>query len=90
MVPMVAPGILDQMVIEQVLVKQAGKMGVEVIRPGVCLKRFRRIPWLYPDGNFVGADRAADLVAQNTGNTLTQFESLLREQSAGGEDSRAL
>ena len=30
MVPMVAPSVLDQMVIEQILLQQAGKMGVEV------------------------------------------------------------
>jgi peptidyl-prolyl cis-trans isomerase D len=78
MVPMVAPSVLDQMVIEQILLQQAGKMGVEV-SDGEVLKTFQRIPWLYPDGTFVGTDRAADLVAQNTGKTLAQFESLLRD-----------
>ena len=34
MVPMVAPSVLDQMVIEQILVQQAGKMGVEVSDAG--------------------------------------------------------
>jgi len=77
MIPMVAPSILDQMVIQQILVVQAGKMGVEVSDREV-LKAFQTIPWLYPDGNFVGSDRAADMVAQNTGKTLAQFESLLR------------
>jgi peptidyl-prolyl cis-trans isomerase D len=78
MVPMVAPSILDQMIIEQILVQQAAKMGVEV-SDGELLKTFQTIPWLYPDGNFVGADRAADMVAQNTGKTLAQFESMLRD-----------
>ncbi|MGD0222275.1 MAG: peptidyl-prolyl cis-trans isomerase [Terriglobia bacterium] len=78
MIPMVAPSVLDQMVIEQVLVQQAAKMGVEVSDPEL-LRTFRTIPWLYPDGNFVGPDRAADLVAQNTGKSLTQFESMLRD-----------
>jgi len=77
MVPMVAPSVLDQMVTEQILMQQAGKMGVEVSDREV-LKAFQSIPWLYPDGNFVGADRAADLVAQNTGKTLAQFESMVR------------
>ena len=78
MIPMVAPSVLDQMVIEQVLVQQAAKMGVEVSDQEL-LRTFRTIPWLYPDGNFVGADHAADLVAQNTGKSLTQFESMLRD-----------
>ncbi len=78
MVPMVAPSVFDQMVIEQILLQQAGKMGVEV-SDGEVLKTFQRIPWLYPDGTFVGTDRAADLVAQNTGKTLAQFESMLRD-----------
>src|SRR5208337_3097079 len=69
MIPMVAPSVLDQMVIEQVLVQQAKKMGVEVSDQEM-LKTFQTIPWLYPEGNFVGADRASDLVAQNTGKTL--------------------
>ena len=78
MMPMVAPSVLDQMVIEQILMQQAGKMGVEVSDQEL-LKTFQSIPWLYPDGNFVGADRAADMVAQNTGKTLAQFESMLRD-----------
>jgi peptidyl-prolyl cis-trans isomerase D len=78
MIPMVAPSVLDQMVIEQVLVQQAAKMGIEVSDQEL-LRTFQAIPWLYPDGNFVGADRAADMVAQNTGKTLAQFESMLRD-----------
>ena len=78
MIPMVAPSILDQMVIQQILVVQAGKMGVEVSDREV-LKAFQTIPWLYPDGNFVGSDRAADMVAQNTGKTLAQFEGMFRD-----------
>jgi peptidyl-prolyl cis-trans isomerase D len=78
MVPLVAPRVLDQMVIEHVLIEQAGKMGVEV-SDGEVLKAFQNIPWLYPDGNFVGSDRAAEMVAQNTGKTLPQFEGLLRD-----------
>lgn len=77
MVPMLAPSILDQMVIEQILVEQAKKMGVEVSDREV-LSAFQSIPWLYPDGNFIGADRAADMIAQYTGKTLVQFESLER------------
>src|SRR5271157_3058751 len=78
MVPLIAPSVLDQMVTEQILIQQAGKMGVQV-SDGEMLKTAQTIPWLYPDGNFVGTDRAADLVAQNTGKSLPQFESVLRD-----------
>ena len=78
MIPMVAPTVLDQMVTEQILLQQAEKMGVEV-SDGEVLKTFQSVSWLFPGGNFVGAERAADLVAQNTGKSLAQFESLLRD-----------
>jgi peptidyl-prolyl cis-trans isomerase D len=79
MIPLVAPTVLDQMVTEQVLTQQAHKMGIEVSDQEVVNGFRERLPWLYPDGNFVGADRAADLVAQNTGKTLAQLEALLRD-----------
>src|ERR1019366_3967271 len=77
MVPMIAPAVLDQMVEQQLMLQQAKQMGVEV-SDAELLKTFQGIPWLYPDGNFVGGDRAAELVAQNTGKSLAQFEALLR------------
>lgn len=78
MIPLVAPRMLDQMMVDHILIQQAAKMGVEVSDQEV-LRAFQGIPWLYPNGNFVGADQAADLVAQNTGKTLGQFEVLLRD-----------
>ena len=78
MVPMLAPGVLDQMVVQQILLQQAGKMGVEVSDQEL-MKTFQSIPWLYQGGNYVGADRAAEAVAQFTGKTLEQFEASLRE-----------
>ena len=77
MVPLVAPTVLDQMVTEKILMNQAAKMGIQVSDQEV-LKVFQRIPWLYPEGNFVGTERASDMVAQQTGKTLAQFEALMR------------
>ncbi len=73
MVPMVAPSVLDQMVTEEILIQQAKKMGVEVSDQEI-LKTFQRIPWLYPDGNFVGSDKAADMVAQQTGQSWASLK----------------
>ena len=78
MVPLVAPRVLDQMVVDHILVQQAEKMGLEVSDQEV-LRAFQNMPWLYPDGNFVGAEQAANLVPQYTGKTLPQFEAMLRE-----------
>ncbi len=77
MMAMFAPTMLDQMVISDILVDQAHKMGIEVTDAEV-LKTFEGIPWLYPGGNFVGADKAAQMIADNTGKTLPQFEALIR------------
>ncbi len=77
MVPLVAPRVLDQMVIEEILNQQGKKLGVEVSDQEI-LKTLQRIPWLYPDGNFVGSEKAADMVAQQTGQSWAQFEVLLR------------
>ncbi len=78
MVPMVAPAVLDQMVLQLMLRQQAGKMGIKVSDQEM-LKSLQTIPWLYPDGNFVGTERATDMVAQQTGKTLAQFEGMLRD-----------
>jgi peptidyl-prolyl cis-trans isomerase D len=78
LVPVVAPGVLDDMVVERALVAQARKMGMEVSDQEL-LNSMEHIPWLYPGGSFVGMDHYADVVQQQTGMTLAQFESLLRQ-----------
>jgi peptidyl-prolyl cis-trans isomerase D len=78
LVPLVANSVLNDMVIQHALVEQAKKLGVQVSDQEL-VQALRNIPWLYPGGTFVGVDRARDLVAQQAGMTLTQFESMLRE-----------
>lgn len=78
MVPIVAGSVLDDMVIQQALVAQAKKMGLEVSDQEL-LQTLQRIPWLYPGGNFVGVDRATDIVQQQAGMALPQFEQMLRQ-----------
>ncbi len=79
MIPIVAPSVLDGMVTKEILLEQAQKLGVEVSDQEV-LKAFQNeMPVLFPNGNFVGADRAADMVAQQTGKTLAEFEGGFRE-----------
>jgi peptidyl-prolyl cis-trans isomerase D len=78
LVPVVAGSVLDDMVIQQALVAQARKLGVEVSDQEV-VTTLHNIPWLYPEGNFVGVERATELVQQQAGMTLPQFETLLRQ-----------
>ena len=79
MVPMVAPSVLDGMVTEQILTQQAAKMGVEVSDQEMLRAFQDEMPALFPNGNFVGADRASEMVAQETGKTLAQFEGRFRD-----------
>jgi peptidyl-prolyl cis-trans isomerase D len=78
LVPLVAGSVLDEMVIQHALVVQAKKLGVDVSDQEV-FATLRNIPWLYPGGTFVGVDRATELVQQQAGMTLNQFETLLRQ-----------
>ena len=78
LVPLVAGSVLDDMVIQHALVVQAKKLGVDVSDQEV-FATLRNIPWLYPGGTFVGVDRATELVQQQAGMTLNQFETLLRQ-----------
>ena len=78
LVPLVAGSMLDEMVLQHVLVAQAKKLGVGVSDQEL-VRNLQKIPWLYPGGTFIGADRAAELVQQQAGMTLNQFEAMLRE-----------
>ena len=78
LVPIVANSVLNEMVIQHALVEQAKKLGVQVSDQEL-VQALTKIPWLYPGGTYVGADRARDLVAGQTGMTLAQFEDMLRE-----------
>jgi peptidyl-prolyl cis-trans isomerase D len=78
LVPIVAASVLNDMVTQHALIEQAKKMGVQVPNQEVA-HALEKIPWLYPGGTFVGVERARDLVATQTGMTLTQFESMILE-----------
>ena len=78
LVPLVASSVLDEMLLQRALLAQAGKLGVEVSDEELSREE-QKIPWLYPGGSFVGPERAADLVLQQTGMAPSQFESTLRQ-----------
>jgi peptidyl-prolyl cis-trans isomerase D len=78
MIPIVAPNVLDELVTQHALVAQAKKMGIEVSDPEM-FQTLQSLPWLYQGGTFVGVERASEVVQQQYGMTLQQFESMLRE-----------
>jgi peptidyl-prolyl cis-trans isomerase D len=78
MIPIVAPNVLDELVTQHALVTQAKKMGIEVPDQEI-LKTLQNMPGLYQGGTFVGVERATEMVQQQYGMTLAQFENMLRE-----------
>ncbi len=77
-IPLVAQNVLDDMVIQRALAAQAQKLGIEAT-PQELYQTLQGIPWLYPNGNFVGADVAQQMIQQQTGMSEQQFEALVRQ-----------
>ena len=78
LVPLIAGRMLDNMVIQQALTLQAKKMGLEVSNQELRAT-LEKIPWLYPDGHFVGMRAYPNVVDQQTGMSTAEFESQVRE-----------
>jgi peptidyl-prolyl cis-trans isomerase D len=78
LVPLVANSVLDEMVLRLALMNQAAKMGIEVSDPELR-QSLETIPWLYPNGTFVGMDQYRNVIYQQTGMSVPQFEGQLRE-----------
>src|ERR1019366_10689411 len=66
MIPIVAPSVLDELVIQHALVTQAGKMGIAVSNQEV-VETLQKMPALYQGGTFVGVERASEIVQQSYG-----------------------
>lgn len=78
LVPLVASSVLDNMILQRALLTQAKKLGIEATEQELY-QVLQGIPWLYPGGTYVGADRARDLIYQQTNMSPGQFEALLRQ-----------
>jgi peptidyl-prolyl cis-trans isomerase D len=79
MIPMVAGGVLDEMIMQRALAVQAKKMGIEV-SDRELQESLQAIPWLTQNGSFIGMDRYQDLIYQQTGMSVTEFEAELRNR----------
>ena len=71
--------VLDDMILRRALWAQAKKMGVSVSDAELSHNLQISLPFLYPNGTFVGVDRYRDFVLQQTGLSVQQFEEQLRE-----------
>jgi len=73
-----AGGALDEMVLRHALLSQAKKLGIDASNQEL-MQSLQAIPGLYSNGAFIGLDRYQDVIQQETGMTVSQFEAQLRE-----------
>src|SRR2546427_2468295 len=78
MVPRVASAVLDHMVLQRAMVRQARKLGIEITQQEM-LTALQGIPGLYDNGKFIGMDAYQNQI-QAQGMTVGQFEAQLRQQ----------
>jgi len=73
-----ASSALDEMVLRHALLSQAKALGIEASNQEL-MQSLKAIPFLYSNGAFIGLDRYQDMIQQETGMTVSQFEAQLRE-----------
>ena len=79
MMASLAGPMLDDMVLRRALWSQAKKLGVDVSDAEVSSNMRTSMPFLYPNGTFIGMDRYRDFVSQQAGMTVAEFEGQFRE-----------
>jgi peptidyl-prolyl cis-trans isomerase D len=77
-VPVIAGTMLDDMVLNQAMAMQAKKMGLEVSSREL-MAALEKLPWLYPQGKFVGMTAYQNFVSQQMGLTTQAFEDEVRQ-----------
>jgi peptidyl-prolyl cis-trans isomerase D len=77
LIPAVAGSLLDDIIFQRALISQARKMGLEVSDQELG-QTLQSIPWLTQNGSFIGMDRYQDVIYQQTGMSVTEFETELR------------
>ena len=77
-IPAIASTMLDDMIIRQAMMMQAKKMGLEVSRQEL-MAALEKLPWLYPQGKFIGMAAYQNFVRQQMGITTEEFEDEIRQ-----------
>ena len=70
---------LDDMVIRRALREEARALGVSVSDAELQRHFETSMPFLFPNGEFIGPERYRDFVSQQAGMSVPQFEAQLRE-----------
>lgn len=78
LIPVLANTMLDDMILQEALVRQAQQMGLEVSNQELSAA-LQKIPWLYPNGHFVGMAQYQNIVSQQMGTSTQQFEDEYRQ-----------
>jgi peptidyl-prolyl cis-trans isomerase D len=78
LVSFMASSTLDNLVMQRVLLVQAKKMGIEASDQEL-LQALQSDPLLYQNGQFVGMDQYENVIQQQTGMSVAQFEAMLRQ-----------
>jgi peptidyl-prolyl cis-trans isomerase D len=71
--------ILDDMILRRALWSEAGQLGISVSDAEVQKNVETSMPFLYPNGQFVGLDGYRDFISRQTGLSVQQFEAQMRE-----------
>ncbi len=78
-IPAVAGNVLDEMILQRALISQAKKMGLEISDQELG-QALQSIPWLTQNGSFIGMDHYQDMIYQQTGMSVGEFEERLRNE----------
>ena len=78
-IPIIAGSMLDEMILQRALLTQANKMGLGVSDAELG-QTLQTLPWLMQNGSFIGMDRYQDVIYQQTGMSVTEFEVELRNK----------
>ncbi len=71
---------MNELIEEKVVEYEADRLGFEV-PPEVLSQQLKQIPWLYPEGKFIGAESYRTVVQSEFSMTVPEFENLVRRRT---------
>ncbi len=77
-IPAIAGTVLDDMVMQRALARQARRMGLAVSNQELRAA-LEAEPWLYQNGKFIGVSQYENIVQEEAGMSVPQFEQQLRQ-----------
>ncbi len=77
-IPAIAGTVLNDMVMQRALARQASRMGLEVSNQELRAA-LEAEPWLYQNGKFIGVSQYENIVEEETGMSVPEFEEQLRQ-----------